>query len=62
MVIHHAGSLHVGITDCRSKKFEAAFFHILADGIGDRCACRGAAAGVVDRLTIGHKAVQVFIE
>ena len=62
MIVHHAGSLHVGITNSGAKKLEAAFFHILADGIRNGRTGRYSVRVIDDRLTIGHKAVQVFVK
>ena len=62
MIIHHPGGLHVGIANGAAKKFEAPFFHVLANGIGDGRACGGDARIVVNRFTIRHKAVEVFIK
>jgi len=62
MIIYHTGSLHVGVTYGRAEKLEAAFFHILADGVGDGGTC-GYCGGVINnRFAIGHKAVQVFVK
>ncbi len=36
MIIHHTGGLHVGIADRCAEKLKAAFFHVLADRVGDR--------------------------
>ena len=62
MVIHHAGSLHMRITNSSAEKLEAAFFHILAYGVGDGCAGHKVIQMIYNRFTIRHKAVQVFIE
>ena len=62
MVIDHARSLHVGVTDSGTEKFETPLFHILANGVGYRCTGRKVVAMIHDGLTIGHKAVQVFIK
>ena len=35
MIIHHTGSLHVGVTNGGAKKLETTFFHVLTDGIGN---------------------------
>ena len=57
MVIHHPGSLHVGVGNSSSEKFEAAFFHVFADSIGYWRAGGDHAGSVVDRFAIRHKAV-----
>ena len=62
MVIHHAGGLHVGIANGGAEEFEATLFHVLADGIGYGSAGGRYACMIVNRLAVGHKAVQVFIE
>ena len=62
MVVHHTGSLHVGVANGGTEELETTFFHILADSVGDRCTGNHLACMVDDRLTVGHKAVQVFIE
>ena len=62
MIINHARCLHVGIANGGAKKLEAAFFHVLADGVGNGCTCRRYSRKIIDRLAIGHKAVQVFIK
>ncbi len=62
MIVHHTGGLHMGIANGSSKKLEAAFFHILANGIRYRRTGRYTVRVIDDRLTVGHKAVQVFIE
>ena len=61
MVIHHTGGLHVGIANGAAKKGKTAFFHVFADGIGNRGTCRNGAGSIVDGLAIGHKAVHVCI-
>ena len=62
MIVHHPGGLHVGVADRCSKKFKAAFLHILADGIGDGGAGRQFVTMIDDGLAIGHKTVEVFIK
>ena len=62
MIIHHACSLHVSVGYSSAKEFEAPLFHVLADGIGYWGACRYFITVVVNGLSIGHKAVQVFIK
>ena len=62
MIIHHTGGLHVGIADRCAEKLKAAFFHVLADGIGYGCAGHYLGRLIHDRFPPGHKAVKVFIK
>ena len=57
MVVHHTGSLHVGVADGGTEELEAALFHVLADGVRYRGTRRDGVRIVDDRLTIRHKAV-----
>src|SRR5580704_473662 len=54
MIVHHAYRLHKGVADGRAHEVAAAFFKILAHGVGLRCSCRyrlGWAPGIHQRLS-----------
>lgn len=62
MIVYHAGGLHVGVTYSGAKKFEAPLFHVFTDGVGYFGADWRLAYLIIYRLTIGHKAAEVFIK
>ena len=57
MIINHASGLHVGVANSGAEKFEAASFHVLADGVGYGRA-RGYFIAIIDNwFTARHEAV-----
>ena len=62
MIIDHANRLHIGVTNGRAKKFEAAFSHSSTNNVGEGSASRNllmALPLVLNRHT-AHKAPQKF--
>jgi len=60
MIIDHADSLHISITDRRTKEFEPPFFHILTDRVGDGRGGHDFRGVVEDGFPLRHKTIQVI--